>query len=183
MIFVLDWRGKSLTLWLFCHKMKASIWHHRNRGRVYIKLLYKAKGMGRWVGENVKWKIWWYEEDFKCITKLTRIQWIYVSLIIIIFLSTHYEKQQTITIWADERVEDGHLWSKISYHSKAAKPIIVWLPIYLTSIYGHHLYLVHSTVVERMPVKILKVAQNGGIWPFNGPGHELNWFLSIIWHI
>ena len=30
--------------------------------------------------ENVKWKMWWYEEDFKCIIKLTRIQWIHVSI-------------------------------------------------------------------------------------------------------
>ena len=27
--------------------------------------------------ENVKWKMWLYEEDFKCIMKLTKIQWIY----------------------------------------------------------------------------------------------------------
>ena len=26
--------------------------------------------------ENVKWKMWWYEEDFKHIMQLTRIQWI-----------------------------------------------------------------------------------------------------------
>ena len=30
--------------------------------------------------ENVKWKMWWYKEDFKCIMKLTRIQRIHVSL-------------------------------------------------------------------------------------------------------
>ena len=30
--------------------------------------------------ENVKWKVWWYEEDFECIMKLRGIQWIYVSL-------------------------------------------------------------------------------------------------------
>ena len=52
--------------------------------------------------ENVKWKMWWYEEDFKCIMKLTRIQWIHVSL----FRHTIYNKQQIKTGWADEWIED-----------------------------------------------------------------------------
>ena len=35
--------------------------------------------------ENVKWKMWWYEEDFECIMKLTGIHWVPVSL-----FPTHY---------------------------------------------------------------------------------------------
>ena len=33
------------------------------------------------------------------------------------------------------------------------------------------------TVLEIMPVKVLKVAQNGGIWPFQGQGHWLIFFI------
>ena len=52
--------------------------------------------------ENVNWKMWWYEEDFECNMKLTRIQEMYICQLI----PTHYDKHQIITSWADERVED-----------------------------------------------------------------------------
>ena len=34
------------------------------------------------------------------------------------------------------------------------------------------------TVLEIMPVKILKAEQNGGFWPFKGQGHRIDFFLS-----
>ena len=63
--------------------------------------------------ENVKWKMWWYEEDFECIMKLTRIQEMYVSLF------RHYEKQQIITSWAGERVEDEGYEMNYEWHKQA----------------------------------------------------------------
>ena len=47
--------------------------------------------------------MWWYEEDFECIMKVTGIQWILVSL----FRHTiNYDKYKIKTSWADERIED-----------------------------------------------------------------------------
>ena len=44
---------------------------------------------------------------------------------------------------------------------------------YLTSL---DIISLSCTDFEKMPVKILKAAQNGGILPFNGQGHELIFF-------
>ena len=43
------------------------------------------------------------------------------------------------------------------------------MPFYSTSVDTISLYY---AVLEKMPVKFLKVAHNGGIWPFKGQGHE-----------
>ena len=44
----------------------------------------------------------WYEEDFECIMKLTRIHWIPVSF----FRHTIHGKHKIKTSLADERIED-----------------------------------------------------------------------------
>ena len=80
--------------------------------------------------ENVKWKMWWYEEDIECIMKLPtslfedeigvkliiiiiikRIQGIYVSLF---WHTMENINDQIIMSGADERVKDGmnYEWHK-----------------------------------------------------------------------
>ena len=60
--------------------------------------------------ENVIWKMWWYEEDLRCIMKHHEfIEFMSAdmnSLNSCQLIPTHYEKHQNITSWADERVED-----------------------------------------------------------------------------
>ena len=46
--------------------------------------------------ENVNWKMWWYQEDFECIMKLTGIN----------YSDTLYDKHKIKTSWADERIDD-----------------------------------------------------------------------------
>ena len=50
-----------------------------------------------------------------------------------------------------------------------------YMTSYLTSI---DTFSLSRTVFEIMPVKVLKAAQNGGIWPFKGQGHQ-SIFYSI----
>ena len=54
----------------------------------------------------MKWKMLWYEEDLECIMKLTEIP-------------THFEIQQIIMSWADERVEDEGCEMNNEWHKQA----------------------------------------------------------------
>ena len=57
------------------------------------------------------------------------------------------------------------IWGqKISYHFKS-----LYTTSYSTSI---DIISPSRTVLEIMPVKIMKATQNGGIWPFKSQGHE-----------
>ena len=53
--------------------------------------------------ENVKWKMWWYEEDFECIMKLTRIQWIYVSYSDTLWKTSNHNE---LSRWMGLRMKD-----------------------------------------------------------------------------
>ena len=51
--------------------------------------------------ENVKWKMWWYEEDFDA-------SWSWQEFIVFLsaYSDTLYDKHKIKTSWADERIED-----------------------------------------------------------------------------
>ena len=46
----------------------------------------------------MKWKMWWYEEDFECIISFIEFLSAYSD--------TLYDKHKIKTSWADERIED-----------------------------------------------------------------------------
>ena len=69
-----------------------------------------------------------------------------------------------LRVWPWPLTSKGHLGSKnfIRFESP-------YMTSYLTSMDTISL---SRTVLEIMPVKVLKAAQNGGIWPFKGQGHQ-----------
>ena len=73
---------------------------------------------------------------------------------------------------------DLDLWSlevtwgqKYFRHSKAH----TWMTSYLTSI---DIFSLSRTVIEKIRVKLFRVKQNGGFWPFQGQGHWPIFFIS-----
>ena len=50
-----------------------------------------------------------------------------------------------------------------------------YMTSYLTSI---DTFSLSRTVSEKNRIEILKAAQNGGIWPFQGQGHQPIFFIS-----
>ena len=71
-------------------------------------------------------------------------------------------------VWPWPLTPKGHLRSKIFIPFES--PCIT---SYLTSI---DIFSLSRTVFEKMPIKILKATQNGGIWPFKGQGHKSIFF-------
>ena len=78
-------------------------------------------------------------------------------------------------VWPWPLTPKGHLRSKNFIPFKSP-----YMTSYLTSMDTISL---SCTVLEKMPVKILKTAQNGGIWPFEGQGHDSIFFLSYKRHL
>ena len=64
----------------------------------------------------------------------------------------------------------GHLRSKIFFPSESP-----YMTSYLTSI---DTFSLSRTVFEKIRVKIFRVKQNGGFWPFQGQGHWPIYFIS-----
>ena len=62
--------------------------------------------------ENVKWKMWWYEEDFECIMKLTRIHWIAVSLFRQLLVEDSERREWDWEEWEWERRWRGRAFQK-----------------------------------------------------------------------
>ena len=87
-------------------------------------------------------------------------------------------------VWSWPLTFRGHLGSEIfppleSYNMTS----------YLTSMY---IFSLSRTVFEKIRVKIFKVKQNGGFWPFQGQGHWLIFFIpekgsdsqnGVDWHV
>ena len=67
-------------------------------------------------------------------------------------------------VWPWPLTSKGHLGSKFFIPFESP-----YMTSCLTSIDTISL---SRTVLEIMPVKVLKAAQNGGIWPFKGQGHQ-----------
>ena len=78
-------------------------------------------------------------------------------------------------VWPWPLTSKGHLGSKkfVPFESP-------YMTSYLTSMDTISL---SRTVLEIMPVKILKAEQNGGFWPFKGQGQESIFFLSYKRHL
>ena len=73
-------------------------------------------------------------------------------------------------VWPWPLTSKGHLGSKIFMLFESSHMIF-----YSTSMDTISL---SCTVLEIMPVKVLKAKQNGGIWPFQGQGHWPIFFIS-----
>ena len=89
------------------------------------------------------------------------------------FLScTVFEKFgfKVFRVWPWPLTFRGHLGSKI--FSPFESP---YMTFYLTSI---DIFSLSCTVFEKIRVKILRVKQNGGFWPFQGQGHWPIFFIS-----
>ena len=66
-------------------------------------------------------------------------------------------------VWPWPLTSKGHLGSK---------NFILFESPYMTSYWTSMDTSLSCTVLEIMPVKVLKASQNGGIWPFKGQGHQ-----------
>ena len=73
-------------------------------------------------------------------------------------------------VWPWPLTFRGHLGSKI--FSPFESP---YMTSYLTSI---DIFSLSRTVFEKIRVKIFRVKQNGGFWPFQGQGHWPIFFIS-----
>ena len=73
-------------------------------------------------------------------------------------------------VWPWPLTFRDHLGSKIFQSFKSP-----YLTSYLTSI---DIFSLSRTVFEKIRVKILRVKQNGGFWPFQGQGHRPIFFIS-----
>ena len=73
-------------------------------------------------------------------------------------------------VWPWPLTFRGHLGSKIFSPFEST-----CMTSYLTSIY---IFFLSRTVFEKIRVKILRVKQNGGFWPFQGQGHWPIFFNS-----
>ena len=56
--------------------------------KVYCYVVWVLKLM-RYYDNDVKWKMWWYEEDFESNMKLINIQWIYLFIYVTITHNTY----------------------------------------------------------------------------------------------
>ena len=73
-------------------------------------------------------------------------------------------------VWPWPLTFRGHLGSKIFSPFKSP-----YMTSYLTSI---DIFSLPRTVFEKIRVKIFRVKQNGGFWPFRGQGHWPIFFIS-----
>ena len=73
-------------------------------------------------------------------------------------------------VWPWPLTFRGHLGSKV--FSPFESP---YMTFYLTSI---DIFSLSRTVFEKIRVKIFRVKQNGGFWPFQGQGHWPIFFIS-----
>ena len=71
-------------------------------------------------------------------------------------------------VWPWPLTPKGHLGSK--------KIILFESPYMISYLTSMETISLSRTVLEIMPVKILKAEQNGGFWPFKGQGHESIFF-------
>ena len=93
------------------------------------------------------------------ISYLTSMDTISLSLTVFEFFDF-----KNFRVWPWPLTPKGHLGSKnvIPFESP-------YMTFYLTSMDTISL---SRTILEILPVKILKAEQNGGFWPFKGQGHE-----------
>ena len=96
---------------------------------------------------------------------LSNFHWHFLS---ISFRFRDNRLQSFLGVWPWPLTFRGHLGSKI--FSPFGSPCMT---SYLTSI---DIFSLSRTVFEKIRVKILRIKQNGGFWPFQGQGHWLIFF-------